>query len=133
MADLFGALYPQALANTADHGPIQTSNGTPSSGYYFSADYEYCLGDAMRLIGDEMYKHGWSKTSETSKLSEKELKESWGEETWIYPGTNSRAVTENPAKVLGFTAPKGLDSRVGEWEEYIRSETRRLGSEMGGT
>ena len=121
VATLFASLYDLALADKATHG------APSNSGYYFAASGEYCIGDAMRIIGDEMHKQGLAPRAEVKPYTEAELKERYGPVFWIYPGTNSRCIAENSEKVLGWKGQRGVGERAGEWDEYVRSETRRMG------
>lgn len=117
---LFAALYPGALADKHPHG------GPNVSGYYFAIAGEYQLGAAIKLIGDEMHKQGWAKTAEVVTASEEELKDLHGD-GWFYPGTNSRGIAENSFNELKWKPTRGIGANEHEWEEYVRSETRRVG------
>ena len=74
-----------------------------------------------------MHKKGWSKTAEVSVFTEAELQKRYGPEFWIYPGTTSRCFAENGEKVCGWKGVRGVGEQAGEWEDYVRSETRRMG------
>ncbi|ORX40829.1 hypothetical protein BD324DRAFT_612232 [Kockovaella imperatae] len=123
VASLFEKLYPLALADKAPHG------APTNSGYYFATSGEYSIGEAMKLIGEEMFKQGWASTAEVKPFSVEELEKRYGKDGWRYPGSNSRCFAENSEKILGWKGVRGVGEKSGEWDEYVRSETRRKGQE----